>query len=350
MTVRLENRMFRNISKVRRLIVVRRLFSQDRTFRDSFTTVTIDGTLKAEILEGGVEGLDPEPLWIESYEEEVAVLIESESRLLSDECNVRARSTSCCCCIKARKSSIDELRRLPISGVGAESKFAAEMELVGAGLEESKAGEWDSTEPVLIQIIAVGSRNTQPDLLDFLSPESIYCIQTVQWACGIPVGWGKCYRSESPSQVLGIINRLWENYPQSRPSFLVYDDACDLLRHIATRNPQDLWITTTRFIVDAWHYIGHQATDILSSRNGMITAESTQLRAFNTETAEQFNAWLDHFGAQLKQMTARNYDVFIHALFLVYKEMREKEISAKGQELTQEFWDIVDSTKEPNYT
>lgn len=26
---------------------------------------------------------------------------------------------------------------------------------------------------------------------------STYCIQTVQWACGTPIGWGKCYESES---------------------------------------------------------------------------------------------------------------------------------------------------------
>ncbi|KAJ7585586.1 hypothetical protein C8J56DRAFT_1052899 [Mycena floridula] len=196
--------------------------------------------------------------------------------------------------------------------------------------------------------------------------KSVYCLQTVQWACGVPIGWGKCYRSESPSQVLRIVNKLWENHPSSRPSFLVYDDACDLLRHIVTQNPQDIWITSTKFIVDAWHYIGHQATDVLcrtrcnpaptdgSQPDLIISQKDDQgrvhaTRAFNTETAEQFNAWLDHFGAQLKQMTARNYDVFVHVLFLLYKEMREKEISAKGQELTKEFWDIVKGKKEPEY-
>jgi hypothetical protein len=34
--------------------------------------------------------------------------------------------------------------------------------------------------------------------------KSIYCLQAVQWACGMPIGWGKCYRSESSPQVLSI--------------------------------------------------------------------------------------------------------------------------------------------------
>jgi hypothetical protein len=35
-------------------------------------------------------------------------------------------------------------------------------------------------------------------------------------------------------------------------------------------------------------------------------------RVFNTETAEQFNSWLNGFDAQLRQMTATNYDFINH--------------------------------------
>lgn len=91
----------------------------------------------------------------------------------------------------------------------------------------------------------------------------IYCVQTVQWACGIPIGWGKCYNSESTPQVLSILNHMWCNHPDSRPSFILYDNACDLLRHIVTQNARDSWLTSTKFIVNAWHYIGHQARDVL---------------------------------------------------------------------------------------
>jgi hypothetical protein len=90
-----------------------------------------------------------------------------------------------------------------------------------------------------------------------------YCVETLQWACGSPIGWGTCYKSESSPQVLAILDHIWEDHLHSQPAFISYDDACDLLCHIVMENPNSLWLLTTRFIVDAWHYIGHHTTDIL---------------------------------------------------------------------------------------
>ena len=63
----------------------------------------------------------------------------------------------------------------------------------------------------------------------------------------------------------------------------------------------------------------------------------------HTETAEQFNAWLNGFESQLQQMTATNFDFFIHVLLLLYKEIVEEQIISKGRELNEEFWDLVES-------
>ncbi|KAJ7732992.1 hypothetical protein B0H16DRAFT_1769700 [Mycena metata] len=188
--------------------------------------------------------------------------------------------------------------------------------------------------------------------------KSIYCLQTIQWACGVPIAWGKCYRSESTPQVLTFINNVWADYPESRPSFIVYDKACDLLRHIVTQDIADLWLTTSKFIVDAWHYIGHQATDVLcrtrcnpaptdGSQPDLVLTEvdehgnSHQTRAFNTETAEQLNSWLNGFESQLRQMTDVNFDFFIHVLMMLYGENVEKRVVSKSRQLTQLFWDEV---------
>ncbi|KAJ7318782.1 hypothetical protein DFH08DRAFT_819670 [Mycena albidolilacea] len=67
--------------------------------------------------------------------------------------------------------------------------------------------------------------------------KSTYCLQTVQWACGFPIGWGKCYHSESPLQVLAILDRIWLDYPELKPSFAAYNEACSLLQHIVTQDP-----------------------------------------------------------------------------------------------------------------
>lgn len=192
------------------------------------------------------------------------------------------------------------------------------------------------------------------DVVHTFRAQSVYCVQTLQWACGMPIGWGKCYRSESSPQVLAILNRIWDNNKTLRPGFIGYDDACDLLRHIVTQNPDDSWIKTTKFVVDSWHYIGHRATDVLcrtwcnpTPKNGsqpdLIRVETDangtthQTRAFNTETAEQFNAWLSGYEAPLRQMTNINFDFFVHVLFLLFTEQIEKRIKKKETHLPEDF-------------
>jgi hypothetical protein len=71
-----------------------------------------------------------------------------------------------------------------------------------------------------------------------------------------------------------------------------------------------------------------------------------QTRAFNTETAEQLNSWLDGFESQLQQMTDVNFDFFVHVLMLIYSETVEKKIISKGKELTEDFWDQVNGVDE----
>ncbi|KAK6992122.1 hypothetical protein R3P38DRAFT_2571001, partial [Favolaschia claudopus] len=185
--------------------------------------------------------------------------------------------------------------------------------------------------------------------------KTTYCLQTVQWACGYPVGWGKCYRSESLPQVLRILDDIWADNADSKPSFVAYDNACSLLRHIVTQNPDSHWLTSTKFIVDAWHYITHRATDLLcrfwcnpaplnGSQPDLIIVEQDAngnhhpTRAYNTETAEQLNSWLSGFEPQLRQMSDVNYDFFIHAVMMLYGERVDARILKKGRELSDEFW------------
>lgn len=140
----------------------------------------------------------------------------------------------------------------------------------------------------------------------------------------------------------------------TRPSFISYDNACNLLRHIARCDVRSLWLHTTRFIVDAFHYVNHRATDALyrtqcnpSPENGSqpdllipqvnpATGHMVVVRAFNTEAAEQFNAWADGFEAQLRQMTNFTYDFTVHAALLLYKECWEEEIEQRGDMLAYE--------------
>lgn len=174
----------------------------------------------------------------------------------------------------------------------------------------------------------------------------------------MPIGWGKCYKAESAPQVLQILTNIWAEHQDEKPGLLAYDDACDLLRHIVTQDANSDWLQTTKFVVDAWHYIGHRATDILcrlwcnpSPTNGaqpdLIRVEEDDdgvkhtTRAFNTETAEQLNSWLNGYEPQLRQMSDVNYDFFVHSLMMLYKELVEARIAKRNRELDDEFWDEV---------
>lgn len=165
-----------------------------------------------------------------------------------------------------------------------------------------------------------------------------YCVQTLQWSCGMPIGWGKCYNAESVSQVFSILNNIFpEDESAHRPTFLFYDNACKLLAHIVAQHRESLWIQSTRFLVDAWHYVNHRVADQLcrywcnpapadgSQPDLVISKEENgrtlTVRAYNTETAEQLNAWLSGFEVPMRQMTNYNFDFFMHSLMFLYGEL-----------------------------
>ncbi|KAJ6466818.1 hypothetical protein C8R45DRAFT_1064001 [Mycena sanguinolenta] len=259
--------------------------------------------------------------------------------------------------ISWHKQYEDRFHRLSFPGVQQVIRRQMGVE----GEEQSHAVRGPSLH---VQLQALGE-TPGDQVVHTFKARSIHCLQTVQWACGFPIAWGKCYRSESTPQVLAFINVRMPsshvhltNHPEARPAFITYNKACDLLRHIATQNIHDTWITTTKFIVDAWHYIGHRATDVLcrtrcnpaltnGSQPDLVLTEIDdngtvhQTWAFNTETAEQLNSWLNGFESQLRQMTDVNYDFFIHAVMMIYGETVERKVISKGRWLTSEFWDRV---------
>ncbi|KAJ7136605.1 hypothetical protein C8R44DRAFT_828517 [Mycena epipterygia] len=146
-----------------------------------------------------------------------------------------------------------------------------------------------------------------------------YCLQTVQWSCGCLIGWNKCYHSESSSQVLKIIDNIWAPHPESRPGFVAYDIWCNPAPMNGSQ-PDLIFITV--------------------DDNGQTHTS----QAFNTETAEWLNAWLNGYEAQLRQMSDVNYDFSVHDLMLLYKELVDKKVAKKDQGPTEELWDMVDST------
>lgn len=180
------------------------------------------------------------------------------------------------------------------------------------------------------------------------------------------------YRSESGSQVLAFLNKIFP--PSYRPSFIAYDNSCSLLAHIfsgadeVNRN----WFTTTRFIVDSFHYVTHRVTDHFcrvycnpapadGSQPDLVILKTDDdgiihsTRAFNTETAEQLNSWLSAYEGPMKQMSSIRFDFVFHCLMLVYKEeiedriQQRADVAAGGEQGSgQEDDDIVEEEEPGN--
>ncbi|KAF8341700.1 hypothetical protein F5887DRAFT_1062457 [Amanita rubescens] len=165
---------------------------------------------------------------------------------------------------------------------------------------------------------------------DTFVPSKIYCVETICAPCGVVVAWAKFAKAESPTNILNFLEHV---YPRNeiRPEYICIDKACLVLRSSIANGSWDTWETTSRFIVDSYHYTNHRATDELcrkfcnpaplngSAPNLVITdtsrdGNSYQKSAFNTQACEQLNAWLGGFDSILKRMTPANFDWLLHTM------------------------------------
>jgi CxC5 like cysteine cluster associated with KDZ transposases/CxC6 like cysteine cluster associated with KDZ transposases len=95
----------------------------------------------------------------------------------------------------------------------------------------------------------------------FVAPR-FYCVETICAPCGVVIAWVKFSKSESPTQILDFLDKVYPN-PNSRPDYVCIDKGCQLLRHAVASGRWNAWKKTTRFIVDSYHYINHRTADYL---------------------------------------------------------------------------------------
>jgi hypothetical protein len=137
---------------------------------------------------------------------------------------------------------------------------------------------------------------------NYFSAPSFYCVETICAPCGVVVAWAKFPKAESPTNILAFLEKVFHT-EESRPDYICIDKACLVLR-TALRNGswERAWEMTTRFIVDAYHYINHRDDDELckkwcnpapadgSAPNLVVEAIDKQgkpcfRRAFNTQAS-----------------------------------------------------------------
>ncbi|KAM6490829.1 hypothetical protein JOM56_013698 [Amanita muscaria] len=210
------------------------------------------------------------------------------------------------------------------------------------------------TEPVMLQSVRILLCKThlheqqvvRGRSRDHFIPPRMYCVETICAPCGVVVAWAKFDKAESPKNIMDFLQLV---YPEQdkRPAYICIDKACLVLKSVRNNTDWLHWLDTSRFIVDAYHYINHRATDEVcrtwcnpaplngSAPNLVIPERDAQgqlyhRRAFNTQVCEQLNAWLGGFETILKRMSPGNFDWFLHAM-LFYHTMQVLRKQKQGR-------------------
>ncbi|KAF8954408.1 hypothetical protein BDZ97DRAFT_1908247 [Flammula alnicola] len=158
------------------------------------------------------------------------------------------------------------------------------------------------------------------------------------------------YFTESTTNILNFLESVYQT-EDSHSDYICIDKGCKVFQTAVRNGSWDrIWKHTSRFIVDAYHYINHRVQDYLcqkycnlspgdgSAPNLVIIEYDNNghpyaKRAFNTQVCEQLNAWLAGFESILKHMTPGNFNWFLHAMLFYHTKhvITQQKQKAKSQ-------------------
>ncbi len=101
-----------------------------------------------------------------------------------------------------------------------------------------------------------------PPPQNYFRAARFYCVETICAPCGVVIAWTKFARSESTTNILNFLGSVYQT-EDSRPDYICIDKGCQVLATAVTNGSWEVWKQTTRFIVDAYHYINHRVEDYL---------------------------------------------------------------------------------------
>ena len=143
--------------------------------------------------------------------------------------------------------------------------------------------------------------------------------------CGRVCGATPLAHAESLTQVYALMSSLHELSPD-RLRFVFYDNACALARYArhpgrAQRTQAAVALSQLTYVLDSFHVANHSAClDPNSSYHlpEVLRGQHPQLSGVNSQTAEQFFAWVDPFVRSVVGMTPAVFEVFLLLLTHVY--------------------------------
>ncbi|RPD52418.1 hypothetical protein L226DRAFT_468036 [Lentinus tigrinus ALCF2SS1-7] len=182
---------------------------------------------------------------------------------------------------------------------------------------------------------AQGSR--RPKVRSALTRRWTHNEQLMVRPCRIIISRATFFESEGPAETLRfVLDTFPSHLPRSRPSFLIYDNNCNLLKHIRASGLQDLYHTA--LTVDVFHAnTKHSDRDEFCQENcnpalfPELYDDAKGEWVFNSSVCEQVNAWFGKFLAVVREMSEVHYNFFLDEMIAVYNEYREKILHKRGK-------------------
>jgi hypothetical protein len=165
--------------------------------------------------------------------------------------------------------------------------------------------------------------------------------------CGIVMSFRELYGSESCTQVallfmdtldsfkgtcrffMPIINYYTCKFINlgTQPEYMVYDDACHLMRFVNTRMKREpvsrrlKLFNDKKFVIDKLHIRGHK--EAFCNKN-CHPDNFPELAKANTVICEQVNYWLNNFKYILKHMNRQRYIFFLSIILREFNNIKIK--------------------------
>ncbi|KAK6971436.1 hypothetical protein R3P38DRAFT_2587167 [Favolaschia claudopus] len=155
--------------------------------------------------------------------------------------------------------------------------------------------------------------------------------------CGIITSLATFFGSEAVTSVKEFIHVTFPvHYPGSLPSFIWYDNNCQLLRHlVAYDDPRDARLAEVGFPVDVFHASRkHKDSDEFCVFNCSPVTFPELMDGinwvFNSSAAEQANNWFGRFQPIVKEMSVLRYNFFLDEMISLRNEWWVERLRADG--------------------
>ncbi|RDX54688.1 hypothetical protein OH76DRAFT_1340898, partial [Lentinus brumalis] len=153
--------------------------------------------------------------------------------------------------------------------------------------------------------------------------------------CGIIISRATFYEAESMSNCLQFILATFpDHFPRSLPSYIFFDNNCNLLKHIVHNKVHRF--DEVGLPVDVFHALRkHKESDGFCSLN-CNPANFPELYSellgwlFNSSAAEQGNVWFGKFMPVVREMSEIHYNFFLDEMILIHNEQRVALLAKRG--------------------